>query len=104
MSKSWLIRGGGTIRWKNERRDSGRKKGAHELGQLPTSLAAFMDQFREGKAYLYLKFNLAKSYKQELPLTRHTALWKSRRRTYSAALTVPLQPSAAAPVAADIKK
>ena len=56
---------GGTAPWKNERRDSGRKKGAHELGQLPTSLAAFTDQFREGKAYLHLKLNLAKTYKQE---------------------------------------
>ena len=42
-----------------------RKKGAHELCQLPTSLAAFTDQFREGKAYIHLKLNLAKSYKQE---------------------------------------
>ena len=41
------------------------KKGTHELGKLPTSLAAFMDQLRVGKAYLHLKLNLAKSYKQE---------------------------------------
>ena len=49
---------------KNEK-DCGRKKRAHELCQLPTSLAAFMDQFREGKTYLHFKLNLAKSYKQE---------------------------------------
>ena len=41
------------------------EKKAHELGQLPTSLAAFTDQFRKEKAYLHLKLNLAKSYKQE---------------------------------------
>ena len=29
------------------------------------SLAAFMTQLREGKAYLDIKLNLAKSYKQE---------------------------------------
>ena len=32
---------------------------------IPTSFAAFADQFREGKAFLHLKLNLAKSYKQE---------------------------------------
>ena len=41
------------------------RKRAHELCQLPTSLAAFTDQFKEGKAYLHLKLNLAKSYKQK---------------------------------------
>ena len=52
--------GGGTVTWKNERRDSERKKGADELCQLPTSLPAFTDQFREGKVYIHLKLNLAK--------------------------------------------
>ena len=33
--------------------------------ELPTSLAALIHQFREGKACLDLKLNLAKSYKQE---------------------------------------
>ena len=42
-----------------------REKGAHELGQLPISLSAFTDQFREGKAYIHLKLIPAKSYKQE---------------------------------------
>ena len=42
-----------------------RKKEAHELCQLPTLLAASTDQFTEGKAYLPLKLNLAKLYKQE---------------------------------------
>ena len=51
--------GGDTVPWKNERRNSGRKEEVHELvDQLPTSLAAFMDQFREGKAYLDLKLNI----------------------------------------------
>ena len=58
-------RGGGIVPWKYERRDSGRKKVARELCQLHTSSAAFTDQFREGKPYLHLKLNLAKSYKQE---------------------------------------
>ena len=52
MSKSWLIRGGGTVAWKNEKkRDSGRKKGSvNPVSYLPhwprsrTSL---------GKAYLH---------------------------------------------------
>ena len=48
---------------------------AHEL---PTSLAAFTDQFREGKAYLHVKLNLDNSYKQEASLATHTALWKPR--------------------------
>ena len=39
--------------------------GTHELCQLPTSLAAFTDQLREGKGYLHLKLNLGTSYKQE---------------------------------------
>ena len=43
----------------------GEKKGAQKLCQLHTSVAAFADQFREGKAYLHLKSNLAKAYKQE---------------------------------------
>ena len=42
-----------------------RTKGGHEPCQLPTSLAAFTDQIREGKTYLHLKLNLAKSYKQD---------------------------------------
>ena len=42
-----------------------KKRGAHELCQLPTSLAAFANQFRERKAYLHLKLNLAKLYKQK---------------------------------------
>ena len=39
---------------------------AHELCQLPASLAVLTDQYREGKAYLHLKLNLAKSYNQEV--------------------------------------
>ena len=41
------------------------EKKDHELGQLPTSLAGLTNQFREGKAYLHLKFNLANLYKQK---------------------------------------
>ena len=33
--------------------------------QLPTSLAAFTDKFREGKAQLHLTLNLGKSHMQE---------------------------------------
>ena len=52
-----------------KKRDSGRKKKrARELGQLPTSLAAFTEQFKDGKAYLHLELNLTKSYKQEASL------------------------------------
>ena len=43
----------------------GEKGGPYEFCKLPTSLAAFTDQFREGKAYLHLQFNPPKSYKQE---------------------------------------
>ena len=56
------------------------KKGAHELGQLTTSLVALTDQFREGKAYLHLKLNLAKSYRQEAsPNYTHSVMetWKT---------------------------
>ena len=74
MSKSWLIRMAAQYIGKLKR-DSGRKKGAHELGQLPTSLAAFMDQFREEKAYRHLKLNLAKSYYQEaFPNSTHSVM------------------------------
>ena len=44
----------------------GEKKEGNEFCQLPTSLAAFTNQFREGKAYLHLKLNLAKAHKQEV--------------------------------------
>ena len=43
MNKSWLIRGAAQYLEKMKKRDSGRNKGTYELGQLPTSLAAFMD-------------------------------------------------------------
>ena len=41
------------------------KWGPLELYQLPTSVTAFTGQLRKGKAYLHLKFNLAKACKQE---------------------------------------
>ena len=63
MRKSLLILGAAQYLGKIE--DSGIKKGAHEICQLPTSLPAFTDQFRGGKAYLHLKYNLAKFYKQK---------------------------------------
>ena len=65
MSKLWLIRGAAQYLGKMKEETVGGKKGVHELGQLPISLAAFTDQFREGKVYLHLKLNLAKTYKQE---------------------------------------
>ena len=40
---------------------------------------------------------------KKLPLTTHTMLWKPRRPTQSAALTVSVQPGATEPVAADKK-
>ena len=69
ISKSLLIRGTAQHLEKNERRDSVRKKrGPNELSQLPTLLTALTDQFREGKAYLHLKLNPAKQYKQDVSL------------------------------------
>ena len=63
-SNSWLIRWVVQYLGKMKGRDSGRKKKeVHEFCQLPTSLAAFTDQFREGS--LQLKLNLANLCKQE---------------------------------------
>ena len=56
MSKSWLTRGAAQYLGKMKE-DSGRKKRAHELGQLPTSLAALMDQFWE---FLWLEYTVHK--------------------------------------------
>ena len=64
MSKRWLIREAAQYFGKRKKRQW-EKKGSHELGQLPTSLAAFTDEFRKVKKYLHLKWNLAKSYEQE---------------------------------------
>ena len=67
LSSSWQFRGGGRYKilgkWNKRQRE--KKKRAHEHAQLPTSLAAFTNQFREGKVYLHLKCNLTKSYKQK---------------------------------------
>ena len=55
---------GGTVPWKKMKEETvGEKKGPHELWQLPTSLAAFMDQFKESEGLPRLKLNLAKLYK-----------------------------------------
>ena len=82
VSKTCLIKGAAQYILKNERRDSEKKnKRGHELCQLPTSLAAFTDQFREGKAYLHLKLNLAKSHKQEASPNYTHSVMESRRST-----------------------
>ena len=63
------------VPWKHEKRDNEREKRAHELCQLLTSLTAFTDQFREEPAYLHLKLNLAKLYKQEaFPSYTHSVM------------------------------
>ena len=100
------IQGGDTVPLKNER-DSERKK-KQGLRTLSTAyLIGCTHGPAQGRnAYLHLKLNLAKlnHITKKLSLTTHTALWKPRRPTSSAALTSPLQPGAAAPVAVDIKK
>ena len=66
MSKMWLIRVAAQYLKKWKKRVREKKKRAHELGQLPTSLAPLTDQYRKGNTYLHLKLNVAKSYKQEV--------------------------------------
>ena len=58
MSKSCLITGAAQYIRKMEENTVGKKNRVHELCHLPSSLAAFMDQFGEGKVYLHLKINL----------------------------------------------
>ena len=61
MSMSWLIRG--LLKYlKNETVVA--KRGPMN-SQLPISLTAFTDQFREEKVYLHLILNLAESYNQK---------------------------------------
>ena len=48
MSKSWVIRGAAQYLGKMKE-ETVREEGAHELCQLPTSLAAFADQFWKGR-------------------------------------------------------
>ena len=60
----WLIKG--AVQYLGKiKEETVEKKEAHELCQLHTPLASFTDQLREGKAYLHLKLNLARSYKQK---------------------------------------
>ena len=68
MSTLWLIGEGRAVQYLGKMKKKKRqwnKKRTHELCQLPTSLAAIANEFRKGEAYLHLKLNLAKSYKQE---------------------------------------
>ena len=56
MGKSSLIRERhSTLEKMKERTVGEKKKIVYELSHLPTSLAAFSDQFRKEKAYLHIK-------------------------------------------------
>ena len=52
MRESWLIKGAAQCRGKMNEETVGDKKRVHELSQLPPSLTALTDQFREGNATL----------------------------------------------------
>ena len=103
MRKSWLIRGGGAAQYLGKMKDNARKKGAHELCQLPTSLAAFTEQFREEKAFLHLKLNIAKPYTQEASPNYTHRVMETQKKQLCCSIDRATTSRCCSAVAADIK-